>query len=73
MRPPLTTADAALAEIRRAVADRGYPPSLSELAEALGCSKGSAKNRLDELVKAGKIRRAPGEARGIVLVDELAS
>ncbi len=69
-RPATTTADDALEVIRDVVDSRGFPPSLSELAELLECSKSTAKTKLDELVSSGRVRRAPGRARGIVLVPE---
>lgn len=58
-----------LAAFREIVEDRGYPPSYAELADRFGVSAMTIKRDMDALVEAGKIRRTPGVARGITIVD----
>lgn len=57
--------------IRATVAERGYPPSVREIGEALGLSSPSTvHSHLSALVKAGALRRHPSKPRAIeVLVD----
>lgn len=50
--------------IRRSVDERGYPPTLTELADWTKVSKRTAAVDLERLVEAGAIRRTP-TARGI--------
>lgn len=54
--------------IRKSVRDRGYPPTLTELAAATKVSKRTSAVDLERLVEAGAIRRTP-TARGIELVS----
>jgi repressor LexA len=68
-RPTTTTIDAVYDSIRRVVHARGYPPSITELAAELRCSRSTIKLKLDELVDAGRIRREPGIPRALTLVD----
>ncbi|HSJ26769.1 MAG TPA: transcriptional repressor LexA [Acidimicrobiia bacterium] len=52
--------------IRSAVAERGYPPSVREIGEALGLSSPSTvHSHLSSLVKLGYIRRDPTKPRAI--------
>lgn len=56
--------------IRAAVAQRGYPPSVREIGEALGLSSPSTvHSHLSALVKAGMIRRDPSKPRAIEVLD----
>jgi repressor LexA len=56
--------------IRTVVADRGYPPSVREIGEALGLSSPSTvHSHLSALVKAGMIRRDPSKPRAIEVLD----
>jgi repressor LexA len=56
--------------IRDTVADRGYPPSVREIGEAVGLSSPSTvHSHLNSLVEAGLIRRDPTKPRAIVVVD----
>lgn len=55
-----------LAYIRQTVADRGYPPSVREIGEAIGLSSPSTvHSHLSSLVKAGYLRRDPSKPRAI--------
>lgn len=60
--------------IRTTVADRGYPPSVREIGEAVGLSSPSTvHSHLSSLVEAGMIRRDPTKPRAIeVLGNEAA-
>lgn len=47
----------------------GFPPTLSELAELIGCSsQNAAAEHVKALKKKGYISTAPGAARGITIV-----
>lgn len=56
------------------VNDRGYPPSVREICDAVGLSSPSTvHSHLSSLVKAGYIRRDPSKPRAIeILTDETA-
>lgn len=55
--------------IRTVVADRGYPPSVREIGEALGLSSPSTvHSHLSGLVEAGYIRRDPTKPRAIEVI-----
>lgn len=57
--------------VRSTVEDRGYPPSVREIGEAVGLSSPSSVHaQLNSLVKAGMIRKDPSKPRAIVVVDE---
>ena len=57
--------------IRKTVADRGYPPSVREIGEALGLSSPSTvHSHLTALVAAGALHRDPSKPRAIVVVEE---
>jgi len=52
--------------VREFVAERGYPPSIREIAKGLGYSSTKAiKVHLDDLAAQGIIKRKPGYARAI--------
>ncbi len=56
--------------ILRTVTDRGYPPSVREIGEAVGLSSPSTvHSHLSALVKAGYLRRDPSKPRAIEVVD----
>ena len=61
--------------LRETVADRGYPPSVREIGEAVGLSSPSTvHSHLNALVEAGMIRKDPTKPRAIeILGDEPAS
>jgi repressor LexA len=57
--------------IRRTVEDRGYPPSVREIGDAVGLSSPSSVHaQLNSLVAAGIIKKDPSKPRAIVVVDE---
>lgn len=57
--------------IRKTVADRGYPPSVREIGEAIGLSSPSTvHSHLSALVSAGAIKRDPTKPRAIMIVDD---
>jgi len=57
--------------IRTTVAERGYPPSVREIGEALGLSSPSTvHSHLSSLVDAGYIRRDPTKPRAIEILGE---
>ena len=68
------TQQAILALISERIAADGVPPSQTEIAHAMGF-KGvrAAQYHIEALEQAGYIRRVPGQARGIRLVQEAAN
>ena len=57
--------------IRTTVAERGYPPSVREIGEAIGLSSPSTVHRhLSALVAAGVIRRDPTKPRAIEILED---
>lgn len=57
--------------IRQTVEERGYPPSVREIGEAVGLSSPSTvHSHLNSLVAAGAIKRDPSKPRAIMVVDE---
>jgi repressor LexA len=66
----LTAREAACLDAILATRDRGYPPSVRELATILGVtSTSSVAHTLAALTRKGRIRRGPG-ARCIEVLDE---
>ncbi|HJS72130.1 MAG TPA: transcriptional repressor LexA [Acidimicrobiia bacterium] len=60
--------------IRSTVEERGYPPSVREIGEAVGLSSPSSVHaQLNTLVEAGMLRKDPSKPRAIVVVDDAAS
>ena len=60
-----------LDHIRTTVRERGYPPSVREIGEAVGLSSPSSVHaQLNALVAAGVIRKDPSKPRAIVIIDE---
>src|SRR5690606_32179444 len=63
-----------LETIRRAVSERGYPPSMREIGEAVGLtSPSSVKHQLTVLEKKGYVRRDPNRPRAIEIVASAVS
>jgi repressor LexA len=71
-RTPLTARQREILDlIRRTVADRGYPPSVREIGDAVGLSSPSTvHSHLSTLAAEGYIRRDPSKPRAIEVVDE---
>lgn len=60
--------------ISQTVEDRGYPPSVREIGEAVGLSSPSTvHSHLSALVKAGQLRRDPSKPRAIEVVGDTAT
>jgi repressor LexA len=56
--------------ILRTVTERGYPPSVREIGEAVGLSSPSTvHSHLSALVEAGYLRRDPSKPRAIEVID----
>ncbi len=63
-----------LAVIRSAVEERGYPPSVREIGEAVGLtSPSSVAHQLGVLEKKGLLRRDANRPRALVVADESSS
>lgn len=61
---------AILAMIRQSVEERGYPPSVREIGEAVGLtSPSSVSYQLTTLEKQGFLRRDPNRPRALVVAD----
>lgn len=59
-----------LAAIRTSMRERGYPPTMREIAAAVGFSAiSSVEHHLKAMTTDGLISRAPGMARAIVIAD----
>ena len=60
--------------IARSVEDRGYPPSMREIGDAVGLSSlSSVTHQLSRLELAGYLRRDPNRPRALEILTELAS
>jgi len=59
-----------LKEIRRFLRQRGFPPTIKELADILGVSHASAHDQVNQLVRKGYLRREPRKARGLAIICE---
>ncbi|NOY55530.1 MAG: transcriptional repressor LexA [Actinobacteria bacterium] len=60
--------------IRSTVTDRGYPPSVREIGQALGLrSPSTVHSHLSSLVRAGYLRRDPTKPRAIEVIDPTGS
>ncbi len=66
------TTDAVYAMIRAYRVQHGNSPSQREIAQVCFLSRPAIIRHLDRLEMQGKIRRAPGKARGIQLIDDVA-
>ena len=56
--------------IKETVSERGYPPSVREIGEAVGLSSPSSVHaNLNALVAAGAIRKDPSKPRALVVTD----
>ena len=57
--------------IKEAVHERGYPPSVREIGDAVGLSSPSSVHaQLNSLVEAGMIKKDPSKPRAIMIVEE---
>lgn len=62
-----------LAFVRGYLASHGYPPSVRELAETLDITGNAVHGHLTAIERKGHLRRVPGIARGITLIDSSGS
>lgn len=62
-------ADMVLELIRQHIDDTGYPPSIRWLAYQTLTPQTTVYERLRQLVADGRIRREPGRARAITIID----
>ncbi|BDZ50175.1 LexA repressor [Frondihabitans sucicola] len=71
-RKPLTAKQTLiLTAIRDSIADRGYPPSMREIGDAVGlASLSSVTHQLNQLELAGAIRRDPNRPRALEVLLE---
>lgn len=57
--------------IKKTVEERGYPPSVREIGEAVGLSSPSSVHaQLNSLVQAGMIKKDPSKPRAIMITDD---
>ena len=61
----MTRRDEVLHVIRSHVAENGYPPTVREIAAALGVGHSTAQRAILELIAEGNIERQGGAARGL--------
>ena len=59
-----------LRELRRFTSERGFPPTIKELADVLGISPPSAHEQVSQLVRKGYLKRESRKARGLTIVRE---
>lgn len=57
-----------LAQIKRYQKTRGYPPTITELAQALDCSRSTVQHHVEVLVDQGRLTRDPQKARTLRVV-----
>ena len=63
-----------LEHLKRLTAEKGYPPSVRELAAALGlASMSAAHRRLERIISLGWAQREPGQSRTLRITDEVQS
>jgi repressor LexA len=58
-----------LEELRRIIAREKLPPTMQELAVALGVTAASVHEQVSQLVRKGFIKREPRKARNLTIVD----
>ena len=59
-----------LQKLQRFVEQRGFPPTIMELADILGISHASAHDQVNQLVRKGYLRREPRKARGLAIIRD---
>ncbi len=59
-----------LQRLQRFIEQRGFPPTIQELADILGISHASAHDQVNQLVRKGYLRREPRKARGLAVICE---
>lgn len=72
MKRPTEKQKQILRMIAQSVRERGFPPSMQEMADALGIkSKNAISKHLEAMEKKGLIRRTAGGARSITILESL--
>jgi repressor LexA len=59
-----------LGDLRRFIAQQGFPPTIQELADILGISAPSVRAQVNQLVRKGYVKREPKKARGLTVLRE---
>ena len=59
-----------LRELRRFTNQRGFPPTIQELADILGISSPSLRDQVKQLVRKGYVKRESRKARGLTVLRE---
>ena len=59
-----------LKEICRFIGERGFPPTMKELADILRISHSSAHDQVSQLVRKGYMKREPRKARGLMITEK---
>jgi repressor LexA len=59
-----------LLEVRDYIVQHRFPPTVQELADALGISTASVHAQINQLVRKGFLNREPRKARGLVVMRE---
>lgn len=62
-----------LGVIRLFMSERGFPPTVAEIAETLGIATTSVYEQVNQLVRKGYLERQPGKARGLSVTEETVS
>lgn len=63
----------ALSAIRALTRERGVPPTVQEIASALGIRGASVHEQIGKMAEKGLVRRSPGKARTLAVVEPPAS
>lgn len=63
------TSHAILSFVQEFVRERGYPPSLAEISEAVGVVPSAVGHHLKRLESQGRLRREPRKHRAITLLE----
>ena len=69
-KPELDMTERVYTFIKDWIEEHTYPPSLREIGQGCYLSVAGVLRHLDHLEWEGKLRREPGRARGITLIDE---
>lgn len=62
-----------LKAIRSFMAEHGFPPTVAEMADALGVATTSVYEQINQLIRKGYLERESGKARGLSVTEETTS